>query len=242
MSFIWYTYYGNNNTKCPKLDPLCRAIPLERQDYTCVLTYSICKINIDLDRYITIVIKFNNESIELTSTLLMDYELLYQIIFSNLEQTNGFGRKLAVCVLNAFILEFKPVELIIESKPPEQLNDGGVYPAQHIILFKANHRKHQLFGTKDPWPYTKVSLKKQICHWRLRMIARDFDFEIQSSSNYKLITKGNIKKIISANIFHEVPLLFQTQFSYLVDIYKKEYVQEKQAQREFEKIFLVMLS
>ena len=74
------------------------------------------------------------------------------------------------------------------------------------------------------------------------MIARDFDFEIQSSSNYKLITKGNIKKIISANIFHEVPLLFQTQFSYLVDIYKKEYVQEKQAQREFEKIFLVMLN
>ena len=36
--------------ECPKLDPLCREIPLERHDCKCVLTYSICKINIDLDR------------------------------------------------------------------------------------------------------------------------------------------------------------------------------------------------
>ena len=72
----------------------------------------------------------------------MDYGLLPQLILSNPEQTNGFGRKLAICILNAFILEFKSVELIIESKPPESSNDGGVYLAQNIILLKTNYRKH----------------------------------------------------------------------------------------------------
>ena len=92
MSFIWHTHYGNTNIECLKLDPLCREIPLERHDCKCALIYSICKANINLDRYRPIVIKFNNESMELTPTLLMDYGLLYQLIFSNLEQTDGFGR------------------------------------------------------------------------------------------------------------------------------------------------------
>ena len=68
----------------------------------------------------------------------MDYEVLYQLNFSHLDQTNGFGKKLAVCVLNAFIRDIKSVELIIKSKPPEWSNDGGVYLAQHLILLKAN--------------------------------------------------------------------------------------------------------
>ena len=77
MSFIWYTHYGNTNNECPKLDPLCRKISLERHDCKCALTCSICKANIDLDKYRPIVIKFNNESIELTPAFFMDYELLY---------------------------------------------------------------------------------------------------------------------------------------------------------------------
>ena len=76
-SFIWITHYGNTNNDCPKLDPLCRKLPLEMHDCKCALTYSICKANIDLDRYKPVVIKFNNETIELTPALHMDYELLY---------------------------------------------------------------------------------------------------------------------------------------------------------------------
>ena len=56
------------------------------------------------------------------------------------------------------------------------------------------------------------------------MIARDLDYEIYSFPNYNLIAEENIQKIISANVFPEVLLLFQTQFSYLVDKYKKNYV------------------
>ena len=54
------------------------------------------------------------------------------------------------------------------------------------------------------------------------MIARNLDSEIYSSSNYNLIVEDNIQKIISTNNFLEVLLLFQTQFTYLVDKYKKK--------------------
>ena len=172
----------------------------------------------------------------------MDYGVLYQLIFSHPDQTDGFGRKLAVCVLNAFIRDFKLVELIIESKPPDWLNDGGVYPAKHLILLKANKRKYQLFGIEIPLPCTKFSLKKEIRHWRSRMIARNLDYEIYCSSNYNLIAEDNIQKIISATNFPEVPFLFQTQFTYLVDKYKKEHAFEKEVQQNFEKYLLEMLN
>ena len=138
MSFTWISHYDNTYNNCPKTDPLCKEIPLEIHNCKCALTYSICKVNIDLDSHKPIIIKFNNESIELTPSLLMNCGVLYQLIFSNPDQTDGFGRKLAVCVLNVFIRDFKSVELIIESKPPEWSNGGGVYLAQHLILLKAN--------------------------------------------------------------------------------------------------------
>ena len=91
-------------------------------------------------------------------------------------------------------------------------------------------------------PVLKLTSKKQIRHWRSRMIARNLDSEIYSSSNYNLIVEDNIKKIFFANVFPKVLLLFQTQISYLVDKYKKDYVIEKEAQQVFEKYLLEMLS
>ena len=42
------------------------------------------------------------------------------------------------------------------------------------------------------------------------MIARNLDYEIYSSSNYNPIVEDNIQKIISANVFPKVFILFQT--------------------------------
>ena len=74
------------------------------------------------------------------------------------------------------------------------------------------------------------------------MIARNLDYEIYSSSNYNPIVEDNIQKIISANVFPKVFILFQTQFSYLVDKYKKDYVIKKEAQQVFKKYILEMFS
>ena len=74
------------------------------------------------------------------------------------------------------------------------------------------------------------------------MISRNLDAEIYSSSNYNLTAEDNNKKIISSIYLPEVPLLFQTQFTYLVDKYRKEYVLEEEARQTFEKYLLEMLS
>ena len=74
------------------------------------------------------------------------------------------------------------------------------------------------------------------------MISRNLDYEIYSSSNYNLIAEDNIQNIISSIHLPKVPLLFQTQFTYLVDKYKKEYVLEEEAIRTFEKYLLEMPS
>ena len=74
------------------------------------------------------------------------------------------------------------------------------------------------------------------------MISRNLDAEIYRSSNYNLIAEDNNQKIISSIYLPEVPLLFQTQFTYLVDKYRKEYVLEEEARRTFEKYLLEMLS
>ena len=103
-----------------------------------------------------------------------------------------------ICVLNCFMQGFKQVELIIKSKPLKWSNDGGFYPIQHLIFLKAYSGKHLLFGTEALWP-CKSSLKKQIFHWRSRMISRQLDSKIYNSSNYKLIVENNIQKIISSN-------------------------------------------
>ena len=74
------------------------------------------------------------------------------------------------------------------------------------------------------------------------MIVRNLDSKIYNSSNYNLIAEDNIQKIISENDFLKVPLLFQTQFSYLVDKYKNDYIIEKEAQQVFEKYLLEILN
>ena len=74
------------------------------------------------------------------------------------------------------------------------------------------------------------------------MISRNLDAEIYSSSNYNLIAEDNIQKIISSIYLPEVPLFFQTQFTCLIDKYKKKNVLEEEARRTFEKYLLEMLN
>ena len=149
-SIVWQTHYGNSTIECQKTDPLCKEITLERQNIKCTLTYSDCRVNLDLERYNPMIISFQEQSVELTPTLLMDYGLVYQMIFSNPEQTYNFGRKIARCVLNSFVQTYKSIELLVESKPPERSFNGGVYPTQHLIYLKASHQAIPIFGTEIP--------------------------------------------------------------------------------------------
>ena len=63
--------------------------------------------------------------------------------------------------MSSFIRDFKLVELIIKSKPPEWSNDGRVYHTQHLILLKANHKKHQLLVQRSLVPVLKSVSKNK---------------------------------------------------------------------------------
>lgn len=95
-------------------DSTCRNVHLNRVNYKCKLTCSLVRCYIDLDRYEPLKIKFETKEICLTATLLLDYGLLHQIIFTNLR-----GQRQVICLLNMFIRNKRRINAIIISKPPE---------------------------------------------------------------------------------------------------------------------------
>ena len=126
---------------------MCISVPLERFACQYHLVYSIPSACIDLARYEPLEIQYKNEKIVLTPTLLLDYGLLGQLIFSDPDQTYPFGRKIVTVVLNTFANTNNPfVELIIDSKLPEW-DDYGIILAQHKIVVLFHKFKPSLYGT-----------------------------------------------------------------------------------------------
>lgn len=92
--------------------------------------------------------------------MLLDYGLLSQPIFSDPDQTNLFGRKIAIVVLNTFANTNNPfVELIIGSKLPKY-DESGITLAQHKIVVIFHKFRPLFYGTKFPWPCTQFSVEE----------------------------------------------------------------------------------
>lgn len=127
MPFTWEIFY-NYNLECP-------SIPLERSNCRCKLKYSIVRCCLNLENYTPLSIIFEGQEIELTQQLILDYDPLYQIVVTDPDQTDYFGRKIANCILNLYIQNSKKIyiEIHIISKPPEW-DITGVRQAQHSIL------------------------------------------------------------------------------------------------------------
>lgn len=91
LSFVWETYYGNDHKPSCNLDETCRNVPLHRSNCKCKLSYSIVRCYINLDTYELLTLPYKNEMLELSAPLILDYGLLYQILFFDLDQTDLFG-------------------------------------------------------------------------------------------------------------------------------------------------------
>ena len=104
---------------------------------------SVLLLSVFTYSYKPIIIKFNNELIELTPSLLMDYGVLYQLIFSHPDQTDGFGRKLTICVLNAFIRDFNNIMTLWEHKSTLSCLRFFIYH-YHSNKFKLPNLKEQV--------------------------------------------------------------------------------------------------
>ena len=88
----------------------------------------------------------------------------------------------------------------------------------------------------------KFNLKKQIYHWRSRMIARNLDYEIYSSSNYKLITKDNSKKNHLYKCLSWSPFFIPNPIFLSCRYIKRIAFKKSNLERNFKKILLEMLS
>lgn len=93
-------------------------------------------------------ILFEKEEIDITPTLLLDYGLLYQIIFIESEQTNQFVQKLASCVWNMLINNKKFVSSRVTSKALER-DVSGLLAAQHAIYLKSHSLRPMMHN--EPW-------------------------------------------------------------------------------------------
>ena len=226
ISFTWDCHYDTKQRVCPKIDPYCISVPLYRDHCKCHLVYSIPRASIELQLFKPLCTKYQGEEIFITISTLLDYGFLKQIIFSDPDNTNKVGRKLAICVNKYFVDGCKYVIATIESKMPEWTDLGNLIPAQHIIYLngtKYPNLRPQLFRDKFNWPCSHTA-RRQIRHHRARAIAWNlFDHKM---THYKLVTEDLIQKIKSSPLQPpiEVPFKFYTLNTQLHDFYQKEFL------------------
>ena len=104
ISFTWDCHYDTSQRTCPQEDPYCITIPLERDvHYKCHLVYSIPRVCIDLQHFEPLSTKYQGNDISITVSTLLDYGFLRQLLFSDPDDTDCVGRKLAVCVNKLFV-------------------------------------------------------------------------------------------------------------------------------------------
>ena len=119
---------------------LCRSCTeplLHQQDNkpicNCNRNFTISRACIDLQYYQPINLAFKGEVLILTPEILLDYGLVYQLIYSDPSQASNFGRKVNLSLTQGFKLKKKFVDAIFISKAHEWISRGNVLPAQHYV-------------------------------------------------------------------------------------------------------------
>lgn len=121
LSITWETHYNEdkNRVTCPKTNPLCLEIPLERYDCPCQLVFSIPKACINMQHFQDLVLSYRGQTIQVSPMTLLDHGFLRQIIFTDPEQTDRVTRKLAICINNIFAKHrTMKCQVLITSKMP----------------------------------------------------------------------------------------------------------------------------
>lgn len=215
LSFTWNTLYHQlpNSIKCPKKDPLCIEIPLERQNCKCHLIYSIPQVCLDLATFKDITVQFQNQNIQITPMTFLDYGFLHQLLFTHPEQTSRVTRKLAICIQNFFSFPtIESCQVIIQSKMPEWTPLGTLIPAQHIMQvtpsYLLDHHNFSLLGNEFPTWHCSDTIPHQISNFIAYQIAShigDTNSFTMYQHQFKLFAEDSIQKIRVINYNGEVP-------------------------------------
>ena len=110
------------------------------------MNFTINRVCLDLQYYKLINISFKNEELILSPELLLDYGLVHQIVCSDPNQANNFGRKVVLGLIQGFKMNKKFVDTIIISKAPKWVSDGCLLFAQHNISLHYQNRRSTLLS------------------------------------------------------------------------------------------------
>ena len=148
-------------------EPLLHQQGIRKFVCKCNRNFTINRVCLDLQYYQSINLFFKNEELILTPELLLDYGLVHQLVCSDPSQTNNFGRKVALGLIQGFKMNKKFVDAIIISKTPKWISDDSLLPAQHYISFYYHNRRPTLLSCPLEQPdICAESLINQIKHWK----------------------------------------------------------------------------
>lgn len=134
----------------------------------------------------------------------MDYGLVHQLVFSDPNQANNFGRRVALGLIQGFKMNKKFANTIIISKAPDWISDGSLLPTQYYISFHYQNKKPTLLSYPLEQPDIYVEpLIKQIKRWRARIISRDFEAYLKNSGY--LIVVDSFHKIFYSKRIDPLP-------------------------------------
>ena len=165
----------------------------------------------------------------------MDYGLLKGVFLSDPDQTNNFGKTIALTCLHIFCKGYRYVQIEINSKPPEWTLRGSIIPAQHVMLIKGlkTFNAH-LLGRDHPWVCHNHIIKKQIRHWLARTIGYDIwfrDLTVDRRHRTKVIAADQIQMIFSPHLEYAFLHAPHTLYTEMVKRYKDQ-AERDEADRE----------
>ena len=223
---------GLNLTKEMEFDgsKLCRNCTeplLHQQDNkpicNCNRNFTISRACIDLQYYQPINLAFKGEVLILTPEILLDYGLVYQLIYSDPSQASNFGRKVNLSLTQGFKLNKKFADAIFISKAPEWISRGNVIPAQHYVNIHYQNRRPTLLSS--PLVQSDICgepIIKQIKHWRARVISRDF--EAYPNNMGHLIAADSLHQIFCSKKIDPLPFKSTIQDTQLLMDHRSEYI------------------
>ena len=218
---IQTTFHKQSHRICTNI---CKYPKINNDTCTCQLAYFLYVAHISLTGYKAPIIPINdNEELELTPQLLMDFGMLASMIIRDPEETDQFGKQLSLAVLKQFQHGAGTVKAEFISAPPEW-NNLEVLPAMHRIkITTAETRYLPEFQNTDGYCTDDIPL--QLVHRRNHFLAYRH-YLLQWNTDFHLFSENQIQKIYMQIKTDEVEFETSTAFPDIFSSYYAQYREE----------------
>ena len=205
----------------------CKENKIDGDTCSCQLAYFLYMAHISLTGYRAPIIPLdnNNNTLEITPQLLMDFGMVSSMVIRDPEETDQLGKQLSLAVLKQFQHGAGTVKVEFISAPPEW-NGLEVLPAIHRIkISTAENRYLPEFPLLEG--RCTDSIPEQLVHRRNHFLAYRHYF-CQWNTSYHLFSENLVQKIYTQIQVEEVEFETVTAYPEIFTSYYNQY------RREFE--------